>query len=183
MVRVAADIELVPMHAGFVDAIAEHARRDHDRMARWLAWVHDGGGAADAIRAYIMSVEDRREHDLGDNYAILVSGELAGTVDIHDVSRLHGLAAVGYWLGSAYGGRGIMTRAVRTTAELAFTRHRINRLELLAAVGNAPSRAVAERAGFTLEAILRDRLWSPDGYDDAALYVRFAAERNSANGA
>jgi ribosomal-protein-serine acetyltransferase len=166
-------IELVPTHGGFADACAAHAERDLERLGRWLPWVHQGRAPND-VRAYFATVEERRARDLGDNYAIVVDGEFAGCVDIHDVNRGHGCAAVGYWLGSAYGGRGIMTRAVRRVAELAFDQHRLHRLELFAAVGNAASRAVAQRAGFTLEAILRERLWAPHGYDDAALYARIA---------
>lgn len=173
--RVDDEIELVPLHPGFADAYAAHAARDHERIARWLKWVHQGR-TADDVRAYIATVEERRAQDLGDNYAVVVDGELAGSVDIHSVIRVHGVAALGYWLGSVFGGRGIMTRAVRAVTDLAFTAHRIHRLEILAATENRPSRAVAERSGFRLEAIMRERLWAPHGYDDAALYVRFAGE-------
>ncbi len=173
MVRIDDDIELVPINAGFADAAAALVERDRERMGRWMAWVEDGR-SADAIRAYYATVEERRALDLGDHYAIVVDGAFAGSVDIHDVNRGHALGALGYWLGSAYGKRGIMTRAVRAVTELAFTQHRIHRLEVLVAVDNHPSRAVAERAGFALEARLRERLWAPHGFDDAALYVRFA---------
>ena len=171
--RIDDTIELVPMHAGFADACAAHAERDLEHLGRWLPWVHQGR-TPDDVRTYIATVEERRARDLGDNYGIVVDGGFAGCVDIHDVNRGHGCAAVGYWLSSTYGGRGIMTRALLGLVELAFTRHRIHRLELFAAVDNATSRAVAQRAGFTLEAILRDRLWAPHGYDDAALYARIA---------
>jgi ribosomal-protein-serine acetyltransferase len=173
MFRIDDDVALAPFHAGFAPDVAAHVERDRERMGRWLRWVEHGGGEA-AVRAFAATVEERRALDLGDNFAIVVGGAFAGSVDIHDVNRAHAVAAVGYWLGSAYGGRGIMTRAVRAVAQLAFTQHRIHRLELFAAAGNHPSRAVAERAGFALEATLRERLWAPHGFDDAALYVRFA---------
>jgi ribosomal-protein-serine acetyltransferase len=173
VIRIDDEIELVPFHAGFAEAAAEHAERDRARMGRWFAWVRDSR-SADDLRAYAATVAERRALDLGENYGVVVGGAFAGAVDIHSVSRQHALGALGYWLGSAYGGRGIMTRAVRIVADLAFTQHRIHRLELYAAVDNRPSRAVAERAGFALEAVLRDRLWAPHGFDDAALYVRLA---------
>ncbi|HEV3089420.1 MAG TPA: GNAT family N-acetyltransferase [Candidatus Elarobacter sp.] len=173
MIRVDDEIELIPIHAGFAEAIAEHVDRDRERLARWMPWA-DGSRTADDARAYVATVEERRALDLGECYAIVVNEEFAGAVDVHDVNRQHAIAALGYWLGSIFYGRGIMTRAVRAAADRAFTRHRVHRLELYAAVENRPSRAVAERAGFTLEAILRSRLRAPDGFEDAALYVRFA---------
>ena len=70
-----------------------------------------------------------------------------------------------------------MTRAVEAVAAYGFGDYALHRLEILAAVGNAPSRAVAERAGFALDkATLRERLRAPHGYDDAALYVRLAPD-------
>jgi len=174
VIRVDDEIELIPIHSGFAEAIAAHAERDRARMGRWMPWV-ERGRTEDDVRAFIATVEERRALDRGECYAIVVKEDFAGAVDVHDVNREHDVAALGYWLGSVFGGRGIMTRAVRATAERAFSRHRIHRLELYASVENKPSRAVAERAGFTLEAILRERLWSPSGHhDDAALYVRFA---------
>lgn len=158
------------------------SRRTSPRTSRATASAWGAGSAGSSTAAARLRcarsrppVEKRRALDLGENFAVLVGGAFAGSVDIHDVNRAHAVAAVGYWLGSAYGGRGIMTRAVRTVTDLAFTQHRIHRLELFAAAGNGPSRAVAERAGFTLEATLRERLWAPHGFDDAALYVRFAS--------
>jgi len=173
MIQVDDEIALVPLTAGVADAYAAHAERDYERMRRWLWWVDSGRTAAD-VRTFVATVEDRRLHDLGDCYTIVVNGEVAGAVDIHDVNRQHSVGAIGYWLGSTYGGRGIMTRAVVATAQLAFETHRLHRLELLAAVDNHASRAVAERAGFTLEAILHQRLWAPHGFDDAALYAKLA---------
>lgn len=172
MIRIGDDVALVPFHAGFAEAVAGHVERDRARMGRWLPWVEDSR-SADDVRAFAATVEQRRARDEGDVYAILVAGALAGSIDIHDVRRPSATASLGYWLGSTYSGRGIMTRAARSVTEVAFAQHRIHRLELLAAVDNAASRAVAERAGFALEAILHDRVWAPHGFDDAALYVRF----------
>jgi RimJ/RimL family protein N-acetyltransferase len=61
-------------------------------------------------------------------------------------------AEVGYWLGPDARGRGVMTKAVRTAGAWAFAAEGLNvqRLVWHALVGNLASRAVAERAGFTI---------------------------------
>lgn len=62
---------------------------------------------------------------------------------------------VGFWADKAHRGRGYMTEAVLGLARWAFTDLGCTRLEWRAEVGNAGSRAVAEKAGFTVEGVLR----------------------------
>jgi RimJ/RimL family protein N-acetyltransferase len=69
-----------------------------------------------------------------------------------------GQAEVGYWGTREHRGNGYITEAAVTAARWAFTRMSVDRLEWRAEVGNKASRAVAERAGFTLEGILRSAL-------------------------
>ncbi|MFH8618999.1 GNAT family N-acetyltransferase [Streptomyces sp. NPDC017979] len=71
---------------------------------------------------------------------------------------LSGTWEVGFWLGEQYRGRGIMTEAVDALARWSFSRLAATRLEWRAEVGNAASRAVAVRAGFTVEGELRASL-------------------------
>ncbi|MEU8523058.1 GNAT family N-acetyltransferase [Streptomyces sp. NBC_01216] len=62
---------------------------------------------------------------------------------------------VGFWAAREHRGRGFVTEAVLALARWAFTDLACVRLEWRAEVGNAGSRAVAERAGFTVEGVLR----------------------------
>ncbi|MFI1830088.1 GNAT family N-acetyltransferase [Streptomyces sp. NPDC020412] len=80
---------------------------------------------------------------------------------------LSGTWEVGFWLGEQYRGRGIMTEAVDALARWAFSRLAATRLEWRAEVGNAASRAVAVRAGFTVEGELRASLLNNDSLRDA----------------
>lgn len=71
---------------------------------------------------------------------------------------LSGTWEVGFWLGREYRGRGIMTEAVDALARWSFSRLGATRLEWRAEIGNGASRAVAARAGFTVEGELRASL-------------------------
>lgn len=62
---------------------------------------------------------------------------------------------VGFWTAKEHRGRGYMTEAVLGLARWAFTDLGCVRLEWRAEVGNAGSRAIAEKAGFTVEGVLR----------------------------
>ncbi|MER6916619.1 GNAT family N-acetyltransferase [Streptomyces sp. NPDC000594] len=65
---------------------------------------------------------------------------------------------IGFWTAREHRGRGIITEAVGALAHWTFTRLGATRLEWRAEVGNTASRAVAERAGFTIEGSLRAAL-------------------------
>jgi ribosomal-protein-serine acetyltransferase len=54
-------------------------------------------------------------------------------------------------------GRGYASEAVRALVQLAFGQLRANRIEIVAQVENTPSRAVAERLGFTFELVMRQQ--------------------------
>ena len=70
---------------------------------------------------------------------------------------------IGYWLRTSCTGQGYMTEAVMAIADFAFGRLCANRVQIHCEGTNARSRAVAERAGFTLEATLRDHKRSLSG--------------------
>lgn len=84
------------------------------------------------------------------------AGDLAGMLGI--TRRSLGEAEIGYWGTKEHRGCGYVTEAVRAAARWAFTEVAVDRLEWRAEVGNHASRAVAERAGFTVEGILRSAI-------------------------
>lgn len=83
-------------------------------------------------------------------------GPLVASVGVH--VRGPGAYEIGYWTAKEHRGRGYMTEAVGGVARWLFTEVGAGRLEWRAAVGNAPSRAVAEKAGFRVEGVLRAAL-------------------------
>lgn len=90
------------------------------------------------------------------NLAISVDGEAVGGVSLmlhDDVERLS--AEIGYWLGEAFWGRGIMSAAVRASTEYAFSTFRLTRVYALPFARNAASLRVLEKAGYTREGVLR----------------------------
>lgn len=86
----------------------------------------------------------------------LPEGDLVGMLSI--TLRPPDGAEVGFWATKEHRGNGYVTEAVLAAAHWAFTRLAVDRLEWRAVVGNDASRAVAERAGFTLEGTLRSAL-------------------------
>jgi len=110
-------------------------------------------------RAYLMSRYDGLHVGIRAPYAIAArdDGELLGSIALAHFVWLHGRSEVGYWLARAARGAGHATRAVRLICGWGFDALGLERIELHAAVDNPASQRVAERAGFSREAVLRSR--------------------------
>lgn len=90
-------------------------------------------------------------------------GRYVGGSGLHriawDVRRFE----IGYWRRSACASRGLVTEAVHALARLAFDVLDARRVELRMDDTNERSWRIAERAGFTLEGILRNDSLTPHG--------------------
>src|SRR5690349_3994495 len=89
-------------------------------------------------------------------FAIDVGGEAIGGIGFSpgtDVERFS--AEIGYWLAEPFWGRGIAPEALRIVSDYAFNNCNVLRLFALPFADNLRSRRVLEKAGYTLEAILR----------------------------
>jgi RimJ/RimL family protein N-acetyltransferase len=114
----------------------------------------------------------RGEHDPGELRYLIIGddGELAGGCGLNLFNAVNHSANLGYWLRTDRTGRGWATRATKLLARHGITTLGLERIEILMAIGNEPSRRVAERAGAVFEGTLRHRLLLHDRYHDAYLF-------------
>jgi len=90
-------------------------------------------------------------------------GELVGCTGLHRIDWPLRRFEIGYWRKTGCEGRGFLTEAVQAVARLAFDVLDARRVEIRMDDSNAASWRLAERAGFTLEAILRFDAATPQG--------------------
>ena len=89
-------------------------------------------------------------------FFIDVGGRAVGGIALmpnDDIQRCS--AEIGYWLGRAFWGRGIVTDAVRAVACYGLERLALTRVYALPFARNAASRRVLAKAGFVEEGVLR----------------------------
>lgn len=109
-----------------------------------------------------------------EHFAIEIGGEACGGIGLgklEDSVYVH-TRALGYWLGQAHWGKGIMTRAVGPFSEYAFKEFELERLEASVFAWNPASARVLEKNGFALEGTLRHRIFKDGQFVDTWLYAR-----------
>lgn len=155
---------------GDADSLAEHA---NDREV-WL-WVRDRfphpytRAHADE---YIAMALGRTPPQ---NLAIEVDGRVVGGVSVFpqtDIERVS--AEIGYWLGRAYWGRGIMTPVVRAMTRYAIDTFQLTRVFATLAATNAGSVRVLEKAGFVREGFMKQSAIKDGVIHDQYMYGFYA---------
>ena len=90
------------------------------------------------------------------DFAIVFGGNAVGGIGVvpqTDVERI--AIEIGYWLGEDYWNKGIMTNAVKQMVGYAFENFPVMKIYAPVFEFNNASKKVLEKAGFTLEAILK----------------------------
>ncbi len=105
-------------------------------------------------------------------FAIEVDGDTVGGIALelgNDVERCS--AEIGYWLGEPAWGRGITTAALRAVTRYAFDTFPLTRVYAVPFTTNTASMRVLEKAGYTLEGIMRRSALKEGVVHDQALYA------------
>jgi ribosomal-protein-serine acetyltransferase len=93
------------------------------------------------------------------NFGVWQGEVLVGVVSLFHFSKNNRKCEVGYWIGQAFAGQGIITKAVSSLLDYAFSELGLNRIQLCCATDNLASRRIAEKLGFGFEGLAReDRL-------------------------
>ena len=108
--------------------------------------------------------------------AIETDGVLAGLIDLKRTDWRHRETEIGYWAAPGLRGRGVMTEATVALSRWALTGAAFQRVVLRIATGNAASRRVAEKAGFTREGVARNAGIVHAGRVDLAIYSLIPAD-------
>ena len=109
--------------------------------------------------------------------AIVVDGRVSGSIGVFrggDVYRRSG--ELGYWLAEDCWGRGIMTAAAVQICREAFARWDIARIFAEPFAWNIGSRRVLEKAGFTLEGVMRQGVYKNGRLGDYCMYALLRPE-------
>jgi len=106
------------------------------------------------------------------DFAIVVDGEAAGGigfVQLGDVERRS--VDIGYWLGEAHWGKGIMTDVLRAVSDYIFANFDVCRIQTIVFESNPASIRVLEKAGYSYEGRQRKAVTKHGITMDALMYA------------
>jgi len=108
-----------------------------------------------------------------ERFAIVHEGHFAGLVGIHRYENVHRFTGeIGYWIGEAFWGKGIASKAVEEMCAYVFERNLYIRIEGQVYDWNPASCRVLEKAGFKKEALLEKSVFKDGKLIDGLLYSK-----------
>ena len=134
----------------------------------WMPWARQAP-TADESEAYCRRMAARFALREELNFLIFEAGEsgaagaLVGSCGLHHIDWSVPRFEIGYWRRTGRGGRGFVAEAVDALERLSFEPLGARRVEIRVDDRNVRSARVAERAGFTLEGVLRSEALGADG--------------------
>ncbi|MHB0774225.1 GNAT family N-acetyltransferase [Halomonas sp. WWR20] len=142
----------VPRHAQELFALTVQNR---EYLQVWLPWLDAVKDVSDTKR-FIESNLESFAKGTALHEVLLYQGGIAGVLGFNRIDKASGIGHIGYWLGAAFTGRGLMTSAVADLIRLGFQDLGLQRVEIRCATQNVRSRAIPERLGFHHEGTLRN---------------------------
>ena len=179
-IPVAEQFALAPLELSDTDELFALTDKSRSFLREWLPWL-DSIRRVDDTRTFIRAAQAQAAQNNGAQLAIKIDGHIAGIVGHHQIDWRNRLTSLGYWIGEAYQGRGLVTASCRALITHAFDEARLNRVEIRCAVENRKSRAIPARLGFRQEGLLRDAEWLYDHFVDHVVYAILVKEWRVAN--
>ena len=156
-------------HAPEIHRAIEESRA---RLASWMGWCRPDYTLREA--------QDRAVYldaawEAGEEYHFVIhdreDDSVAGSCGLNELNRRDLVANLGYWVRTSKIRLGAATQAVILLREFGFHTLGFNRLEIVVAGDNQPSRAVAEKAGAVYEGVQRGRVRIREGVHDGHMYA------------
>ena len=138
-------------------------------LSLWLPWVDETRTLKDA-RRFIRFGLRQYGNDSGMQLGVWVRDQLAGNAGYNYFDRTRQQTEIGYWLGQAFQGKGIMTRVCHTMTTYAFETLGLKTINIRCAASNDRSRAIPERLGYTLAGSVPQIDWAIERYVDTVTY-------------
>ncbi|XLZ71017.1 GNAT family N-acetyltransferase [Massilia sp. SR12] len=154
---------LRPFHSADAPAFVTAVLESTDTVGRWMPWCKNTYSEREALEWFAVC---EAAHSAGSAFDFGVfcqdTGEFLGGAGLNQIMQQHRFCNLGYWVRQSRQRQGIASRCLKALALHAFEKLLLHRVEIVVAVGNHASEALAVKAGALRECIARNRLYIHD---------------------
>ncbi len=164
-------ILLRPYKMSDTESLYRAIRESIKEVGVWLPFAHENY-AIKETRDWLKKRNSEWRNGEAYDFSIFDAkdGSLIGGCGLNQISPLSKSANLGYWVRTSRIGQGIAPAATRLLANWGFDVLKLNRIEVVVAVGNEKSLRAAEKAGAKREGVLRNRLILREKTFDAVMH-------------
>lgn len=128
----------------------------------WMPWCHAGYTEHDA-REWFAAAAASNACGSACEFGVFLepsdgTSQFVGGAGLNQINRQHAMCNLGYWVRESMHRRRIASRCVDALSRHAFEVLLLQRVEIVVAIGNVASEAVARKAGAQFECLARNRL-------------------------
>lgn len=161
-----------------VPALFDLIEDNRDRLREWLAWVDDVVTEAHVLD-FVRDGRERARAGVAFIFGVWLDEDLTGIASLQAINRDHGTAAIGYWIGRAFTGRGLARRSAACLTEFGFGALELNRIEIRCALENLSSQRVPQSLGFVMEGTARGAARIGERVFDQYVYAKLRDDRRA----
>ncbi len=129
------DAYLKPLELHEAQDFFDLIEQSKSHLRPWMPWT-DWTNQVKDTEGFIRSTMEQVGRNDGFQAGIWYKGKAAGVIGFHRVDWTNKATSIGYWLGEAFIGKGLMTKASAPLLEHAFTAYDLERIELRASTQN-----------------------------------------------
>ncbi|MFT5645752.1 MAG: ribosomal-protein-alanine N-acetyltransferase [Aureispira sp.] len=142
---------LTEWRESYADSLAEQA--NNPKIAQYLRDVFPSPYTKEDAKAWIQFNQANTKPIL--NFAIVVKGACIGALGLIPQTDIHRCnIEMGYWIGEAYWGQGIVSEVVSSMVKYTFEHFDVARIYAGVFDGNIGSQSVLKKASFTFESTI-----------------------------
>jgi RimJ/RimL family protein N-acetyltransferase len=152
-------VTLRPFEFGEDNDLLRAVQESIPELQPWMSWANERYTSETALNFIALT---RTYWSNGSLYAFAITdaqtGALIGGCSLSHIHPVYHFCNLGYWVRTSRQREGLAGRAAQLAARFAFEKVKLIRAEVVIAVGNEPSKRVAEKIGAHYEGISLNRM-------------------------
>ena len=149
-------LKQIPANQKFAQEIYDIFTNDQDTFKHWF----EGGmwkSVDDVLTYYQRKKQNNDSRWKYAMYGIFQDNELLGEIGLSGIDTKHKTGEIGYWLRKSARGMGIIDKLIPTIEQIGFEKFNLRKISIWCDDDNIASRKHAEKNGYVLEGIQRER--------------------------